>query len=102
MLLSIICELKTALNQFWVTNEDLDRYSDNPYNTYSISALPPGPINSPGTVALEGVLWPATERSWPGANSYLYFVAKGDGTNDFSETYEEHQEKVEQYRTNRD
>lgn len=86
----------------WVTNEDLDRYSDNPYNTYSISALPPGPINSPGTVALEGVLWPATERSWPGANSYLYFVAKGDGTNDFSETYEEHQEKVEQYRTNRD
>lgn len=81
----------------WVRNADLERYKDNPYNTYNISSLPPGPINSPGTVALEGVLWPATERSWPGANSYLYFVAKGDGTNDFSKTFEEHQEKAEKY-----
>ncbi|HHV42100.1 MAG TPA: endolytic transglycosylase MltG [Clostridiaceae bacterium] len=82
----------------WVTNDDLTRYQDNPYNTYDIDALPPGPINSPGTVALEGVLWPATERSWKGANSYLYFVAKGDGTNDFSKTLKEHQKKVEKYR----
>ncbi len=83
----------------WVSNSDLERYKDNPYNTYNIAALPPGPINSPGTVALEGVLWPATERSWPGANSYLYFVATGDGYNDFSKTYEEHQEKSEKYST---
>ncbi|HHU06825.1 MAG TPA: endolytic transglycosylase MltG [Clostridiaceae bacterium] len=81
----------------WVRNSDLERYQDNPYNTYGIAALPPGPINSPGTVALEGVLWPATERSWAGANSYLYFVAKGDGYNDFSKTYEEHQEKTAKY-----
>lgn len=82
----------------WVKNEDLIRYRDNPYNTYNISALPPGAINSPGTVALEGVLWPASERSWEGASSYLYFVAKGDGSNDFSKTLEEHQAKVEQYK----
>ena len=82
----------------WVRNADLQRFSSNPYNTYRDgSSLPPGPINSPGTTAIEGVLWPATEATWPGAGSYLYFVAVGDGTNDFSKTIEEHQRKTDMY-----
>lgn len=83
--------------QLWILNSDIERYRDNLYNTYKHGGLPPGPINSPGTVAIEGVLWPATERSWAGAGSYLYFVAKGDGTNDFSKTAEEHQAKADRY-----
>ncbi len=81
----------------WVQNDDLRKYSNNAYNTYSHSGLPPGPINSPGTVAIEAVLWPATARTWPGADEYLYFVATGKGTSDFSKTYEEHAAKAERY-----
>jgi hypothetical protein len=47
--------------------------------------------------AIEAVLWPATERTWPGADKYLYFVATGKGTSDFSKTYEEHAQKAERY-----
>ncbi len=81
----------------WVLNDDLNRYRGNAYNTYSIDGLPPGPINSPGTIAIEAVLWPATERTWKGANDYLYFVATGKGTSDFSKTLQEHEEKAARY-----
>ena len=83
--------------QLWILNSDIERYKDSGYNTYRHGGLPPGPINSPGTVAIEGVLWPATERTWSGANAFLYFCAKGDGTNDFSKTLEEHDAKVARY-----
>ncbi|HPY63090.1 MAG TPA: endolytic transglycosylase MltG [Bacillota bacterium] len=81
----------------WVLNDDLNKYRGNAYNTYSLDGLPAGPINSPGTIAIEAVLWPATERTWPGADKYLYFVATGQGTSDFSKTYEEHAQKAERY-----
>ncbi len=58
---------------------------ESPYNTYKYRGLPPGPIASPGAEALEAVLYP--EES-----DYLYFrtSAKGDGSHDFSETFQEH------------
>lgn len=93
--------LRLELNEepvLWVRNDDLIRFANNPYNTYSTgSSLPPGPINSPGTSAIEGVLWPATEAIWSGAGNYLYFVAVGDGTNDFSMTLEEQERKSAEY-----
>jgi UPF0755 protein len=55
----------------------------SPYNTYRYTGLPPGPIGCPGKVALEAVLKPARCE-------YLYFVSRGDGSHDFSRTYEEH------------
>lgn len=55
----------------------------NPYNTYQIRGLPPGPIANPGAAALRAVLHPAQ-------TDYLYFVARKDGTHHFSETYREH------------
>lgn len=81
----------------WVLNDDLNKYHGNAYNTYSHDGLPPGPINSPGTIAIEAVLWPATAKVWKGADDYLYFVATGEGTSDFSMTYEEHAEKAARY-----
>ncbi len=62
-----------------------------PYNTYTIPALPPGPICSPGKQSLQAVLWPATV-------DYFYFVSKNNGTHYFSRTLSEHNKAVRTYR----
>lgn len=56
---------------------------DSPYNTYRYGGLPPGPIASPGLRSILAVLNPADV-------DYLFFVAKHDGTHQFSRTFEEH------------
>jgi UPF0755 protein len=66
------------------------RDPDNPYNTYTHEGLPPGPIANPGRDALAAVLEPETTR-------YLYFVARNDGTHQFSKTREEHEAAVDKY-----
>jgi UPF0755 protein len=71
-----------------VTRADIDRPS--PYNTYLIKGLPPGPIGNPGADAIEAALRPA-------ATQYLYFVARQDGTHQFSRTLEEHNRAVQRY-----
>lgn len=70
------------------------RDAQNPYNTYRIQGLPPGPIASPGEGSLRAVLDPA-------AGDYLYFVADGDGRHTFSRTFEEHRAAVEALRRRR-
>ncbi|MEE2679814.1 MAG: endolytic transglycosylase MltG [Myxococcota bacterium] len=62
----------------------------NPYNTYVISGLPPGPIASPGRAALRAVVEPAE-------SDYLFFVSKNDGTHVFSQTYRDHKRAVDRY-----
>jgi len=57
---------------------------DSPYNTYRVAGLPPGPIASPGTASIDAALHPA-----PGVDD-LYFVARGDGSHQFSKTLEAH------------
>lgn len=71
-----------------ITKADLRR--PTPYNTYTIRTLPPGPIASPGTDALRATAFPAR-------TSYLYFVAKGDGTHAFSADLVRHNEAVRRY-----
>lgn len=66
------------------------RDPDNPYNTYTHEGLPPGPICNPGRAALEAVLAPERTR-------YLYFVARNDGTHQFSKTVQEHDAAVDKY-----
>jgi len=67
---------------------------DNPYNTYKIPGLPPGPIANPGRGALDAVLAPAPV-------DYLFFVSKNDGTHVFSNTYAEHSRRVDDYQRRR-
>jgi UPF0755 protein len=71
-----------------LTRKDLE--TDSPYNTYTRTGLPKGPICNPGLEAIDAVLSPAPTE-------YLYFVAKGDGSHYFSKTLEEHNEAVKKY-----
>jgi len=72
-----------------ISKADLD--ADNPYNTYKIDGLPPGPIANPGKAALEAVINPAE-------TNYLYFVANGTGGHAFAATLEEHNANVKKWR----
>ena len=67
-----------------------DLKKDTPYNTYTRYGLPPTPIALPGKAAIHAVLHPADGNS-------LYFVAKGDGSHQFSATLEEHNRAVRRY-----
>ena len=63
---------------------------DSPYNTYRYPGLPPGPIASPGSAALEAAVHPADAQ-------YLYFVSRNDGTHAFASTLDEHNRNVQKY-----
>lgn len=65
----------------------------NLYNTYQHAGLPPGPIASPGAAALSAVVDPAEA-------DYLYFVARKDGTHQFSRSYGEHVRAVNRFQRN--
>jgi len=65
-----------------------------PYNTYKMRGLPAGPIANPGEAALRAAAWPADV-------DYLYFVARGDGTHQFSTTLAQHNRAVRRYQLGR-
>ena len=68
----------------------VDLQTDSPYNTYLRTGLTPTPIALPGKASLLAAVQPA-------AGKYLYFVAKGDGSSQFSETLDEHNRAVNRY-----
>jgi UPF0755 protein len=59
----------------------------NPYSTYRIEGLPPGPICNPGLSALDAALAPAQ-------HDYFYFVTHGGGRHQFTRTLDEHNQRV--------
>jgi UPF0755 protein len=61
----------------------IDETADNPYNTYRIFGLPPGPIGSPSAMGIDAALQPATVE-------YMFFVARPDGSHIFTRTLDEH------------
>lgn len=67
-----------------------DLQADTPWNTYTRSGLPPTPIAMPGKAALLAAVQPAATRA-------LYFVARGDGSSQFSASLEEHNRAVNKY-----
>ncbi len=71
-----------------------DLRKDTPYNTYTRKGLTPTPIALPGLDAIRAALHPADTKA-------LYFVAKGDGTHQFSETLEQHNRAVSQFQLKR-
>ena len=79
----------TGLLSHGLTRSELER--DDPYNTYRIGGLPPGPISMPGLAALRAVTQPAQSDD-------LYFVADGTGGHVFARTQEEHLRNVAHWR----
>jgi UPF0755 protein len=75
-----------------IHRRDLD--TDTPFNTYTRAGLPPTPIALPGKAALEAVVHPAETEA-------LYFVARGDGSHEFSSTLEAHNLAVSKYQLHR-
>ncbi len=67
-----------------------DLTTDTPYNTYTREGLPPSPISMPGKAAIQAALHPAPSKA-------LYFVARGDGSSEFSATLEAHNRAVNKY-----
>ncbi len=67
-----------------------DLATDTPWNTYTREGLPPTPIAMPGMASLRAATHPAE-------SAYLYFVARGDGSHEFSRTLEEHNRAVAKY-----
>ena len=72
----------------------VDLRADTPWNTYTRSGLPPGPIANPSLDAIRAVLHPADAP-------YLYFVSRNDGTHAFSTTLTEHNRAVKRYQMRR-
>ena len=67
-----------------------DLENDHAFNTYVRSGLPPTPIALPGQASIDAVLHPASVP-------YLYFVARGDGSSEFSSNIADHNRAVAKY-----
>lgn len=67
-----------------------DLLTDTPWNTYTRTGLPPTPIAMPGQASLLAAVQ-------PGATPALYFVARGDGSSQFSASLDEHNRAVNRY-----
>ena len=71
-----------------IKRKDLTSYT--PYNTYKINGLPPTPIAMPSKAAILAAVNPPE-------SDYVYFVAKGDGSHQFSKTLKAHNKAVQDY-----
>lgn len=67
-----------------------DLTADTRWNTYTRDGLPPTPIAMPGGASLKAAVNPAPA-------DYLYFVARGDGSHEFTRTLEEHNRAVAKF-----
>jgi UPF0755 protein len=71
-----------------------DLETDTLWNTYTRKRLPPTPIAMPGHESIHAVIHPQ-------GGDMLYFVARGDGSSEFSRTLKEHNRAVDRYQRNR-
>ncbi|MET9347462.1 endolytic transglycosylase MltG [Streptomyces termitum] len=74
--------------------DDMRKIKD-PYNTYDVKGLIPGPISNPGLEAINSALDPA-EGPW------LYFVSINENKTVFAVTNEEHNRNVAEYQKERE
>ncbi len=71
-----------------LTKNDLSK--DTPYNTYLHIGLPPTPIAMPSLPSIVAALHPEIGTA-------LYYVAKGDGTHQFTDTLQDHHDAIKRY-----
>jgi len=78
----------TGIMPLNITRSDILRPSA--FNTYTVAALPMGPIGNPGKLALLAAVQPVQTE-------FLYFVSQNDGTHIFTKTYEDHAAQVRKF-----
>lgn len=61
-----------------------------PYNTYIHKGLPPTPVAFPSKASITAALSPVVSKA-------LFFVARGDGSSEFSETLRQHNAAIKKY-----
>ena len=66
-----------------LTYTAIDSVATNPYNTYKVRGLPPGPIASPSARGIDAALRPDSA-------DFLYFVARPDGSHVFTRSLADH------------
>ena len=74
----------TVGGRWWkpdITRDDLR--IESPYNTYTVMGIPPGPIANPGLKSI--------------TTTFIFYVARGDGSHAFSETLDEHERNIQLY-----
>jgi len=71
-----------------------DLLADTPFNTYTRAGLPPTPIALPGLASLRAAVRPEASKA-------LYFVARGDGSSEFSTNLADHNRAVNKYQRGR-
>lgn len=84
---TVIYALGSAYNGK-LTHEDMK--VDSPYNSYRYRGLPPTPIAMVGKEAIDAA-------AYPQLSDYLYFVARGDGSHEFSVTYDQQKAAIARY-----
>ncbi|MDF2659467.1 MAG: aminodeoxychorismate lyase [Paenibacillus sp.] len=93
MKLQIDATVQYALDKTKERLFEKDLLVDSPYNTYKITALPPGPIASPSLSSIRAALYPADTK-------YMFYVTKYDGAQEhnFAETYDQHLKNIAESR----
>ncbi len=84
----------TTIYGIWESYDGNIRRADllrpTPFNTYTVPALPAGPIGNPGKESIRAALYPAE-------SDFLFFVSKNDGTHEFTSTLVEHNAAVREF-----
>ena len=89
-LLQVDATLLYPVQDWKHTITQVDKDSDNEYNTYKHPGLPPTPICNPGIESINAV------RN-PEANTYYYYIHEDNGTPHYSRTLTEHNNNVNTY-----
>jgi UPF0755 protein len=76
--------------RWWPSLGSVDLEVNSPYNTYLNKGLPPGPICNPSFSSLEAVFNSVDSDYW-------FYLSDSSGKIHFSETYEEHKDKISKY-----
>ena len=72
-------------------NEALkDKYKANPYNTFRVTGLPPGPIANPGLISIKAAIYPE-------ANDYYFFLHDANGVIHYAKNLSEHNANIRKY-----
>jgi UPF0755 protein len=89
-LLQVDATLLYPVKDWKHTIAQVDKDSENPYNTYKYPGLPPTPICNPGLESINAVRNPTP-------NDYYYYIHEDDGTAHYSRTLSEHNANVNKY-----